>query len=427
MRSRPRAGLVVLGLALISLTPVAPRLVRWPELLAVQLFRPLDALVVRLRRNSEKAVSEPILEQDLIRIRRGLQQRDQLLLSGARRLLPGRRHLLVRVVEVDLRSRRLLVDAGEGAELPRGAAVLAGNIGIGRVLASKQGVAIVETLWTPNARFAGACVVGDPAQEVRFVLSGLDRAEWSASVENPERKSVLQPGEPVYVPDVKDLLPDSIQLLPAGLRLGRLAEDQTLLRTGRAAFCVVPELDLMLLDAVVVITGEMSGDTSVRDLEISKVRALWCGLASPWRHGLTLTGFGLPEMGSVSVDGRFAGVIQSRLVDVARVRGVTDPGQRIPVLLINDQGGGALLVESIKTWTTGARFRVLAGEQAVAPGDLLLTAGRGSHVPRGHLIGKVIAVEDGRIELARYPLRVDSVVEVWRRPSLPERPWELER
>jgi len=425
VRSRPRAGLVVLGLALISLTPMAPRLVRWPELLAVQLFRPLDALVVQLRKRSEVPASEPILEQDLFRIRRGLDHRNQQLLSGARSLAPDRPHLLARVVEVDLRLRRLLVDAGEDAEIPVGAPVLAGNYGIGRVVGARHGVAVVETPWTPEARFAGAC--GGERREVRVVLSGLDRSEWSASVQNPESKSGLTPGEPVFVPDVRDLLLDDwIQLLPAGLRLGRLAEDQTLARTGQRAYCVVPELDLMLLDAVVVIAGQPGDRNPVLNLESTRVNALWCGLASPWRDGLILTGFGLPEQGSVSVDGRFAGIIESQLIDVARVRGVSDPGERFPVLLVGDQRSTTLLLESVKTWASGARFRVLAGEPIAEPGDLLLTAGRGPHVPRGFLIGRVTFAQDGLLELSRRPLHEGSAVLVWRRPGFPARPWEPE-
>ncbi|MFH0943771.1 MAG: rod shape-determining protein MreC [Planctomycetota bacterium] len=423
MKSRLRAGLVVIGLALVSLTPAAPTLIRWPELLAVQLYRPLDALVVWLRRDREGDERVVISGEELLRIRQGIRDRNALLTTGAEKLLPGRPRIVARVVEMDLRGRRLLIDLGAGVEVPSGSPVLAGAYGIGRVTRQENGIAVVTTPWTPNARFAGACAVEDERRMVRFVTSGLSRTEWSAAVENPERKSALVPGASVFVPDVKDLELGSIPLLPADLRLGRLVEDQTLAKTGHKAFCVVPEIDLMLLDAVVVLSDGPIGARPSLGFETTKVGALWCGLASPWRHGLTILGFGLPEQGSVELDGRYAGAIRSRLIDVARVRGVFDPGQRFPVLVVGQEGTGVLLLDSVKTWSDGTRFRVLSGTQNVAVGDLVLTSGRGRHVPRGHLIGQVVRAEDDLVEVRRHSMHQDSMLEVLRRSGFPSSPW----
>ena len=408
---------------MVSLTPAAPNIVRWPELLAVQLYRPLDAFVVWLRRDREGDEPVAITGEELLRIRQGILARNALLTAGAEKLLPGRPRVVARVVEVDVHERRLLVDLGAGVEVPPGSPVLAGAYGIGRVTRQENGIAVVDTPWTPNARFAGACAVQDERRLVRFVTSGLSRTEWSAAVENPERKSALVPGASVFVPDVKDLKLGSIPLLPADLRLGRLVEDQTLARTGRKAFCVVPEVDLMLLDAVVVVSGDPIEAPPGHGFETTKVSALWCGLASPWRHGLMMLGFGLPDQGSVELDGRHVGMIQSRLIDVARVRGVFDPGQRFPVLVVGPDGAGVLLLDSLKTWSSGGRFRVLKGTREVEVGDLVLTSGRGRHIPRGHLIGRVVRAADGQIEVRRHAMHQDSMLEVQRRAGFPTSPW----
>lgn len=415
---------MVLGLTLLSLTPAAPGFLRFPELLAVHLFRPLDAAVLALR-NRPRADRERPLDPSLVsRIQAGLRARDEMLLSGAREFAPNRPHLLARVVAFDAVHRRLLVDAGAGARLKPGDAVTAGHLAVGRVEHAQGGVAVVETPFSPNRRFDAACSGEDRRHDLRFVIKGLNRGEWSAAVTSPERKSKLLAGADVIVPEVGDLVPETVPTLPPGLRMGRLVKDLTLARTGHRAFCVEPVFDLRLLDAVVVLpTEEGEVDEPTLTFEITESDQLVCGLATPWRDGRVVLGFGLPAEGAVSVEQHYVGRLEVPLLGACQMRGVFDPGQVYPVLVIEAGDAWTALVRSVKSWTGGGRLEVVHPGRSPPANALLVTAGRGWHQPRGLLIGRVERNEGGNLDVMGLGSSRCETVRVHRRNGFPTSPW----
>ncbi|MBI4878896.1 MAG: hypothetical protein HY812_04440 [Planctomycetes bacterium] len=295
MKTRLRASLVIVGLALLSATPAAPRFVRHVDLLAVHLFRPLDAGLVALRARMTEAPAAPPASGLDERVAQGLAARDALLRSGADLVAPGRPAAVARIVAIDQHQRLLLIDAGTGVELLPGDPVLAGQFGVGRVRHAQDGVAVVETPFTPEARFAGACAGEEGRPAIRIVLTGLARREWTAAVANPERLSGLEAGKDAVTPETVDLVPASIPTLPAGLRLGGIERDLTLARAGREAFCLRPRIDLAELDAVVVLLSRAPPSPLPPSFYGSQVARLACGLASHWRDGASLTGLTRPS------------------------------------------------------------------------------------------------------------------------------------
>ncbi len=424
MKTRLRASLVIVGLALLSATPAAPRFVRHIDLLAVHLFRPLDAGLVALRARMSAPPPAPPPSGLDERVARGLAARDAVLRSGAEVVAPGRPQAVARVVVLDLHQRLLLIDAGTGVELSPGDPVLAGQYGVGRVRHAKDGVAVVETPFTPEARFAGACAGEEGKPAVRLVLTGLAGREWAAAVANPERLSGLEAGRDAVTPETGDLVPASIPTLPAGLRLGGIERDLKLARAGREAFCLRPRIDLAELDAVVVLLSHAPPSPAPSSFFVDQVARLSCGLASHWRDGANLTGFGLPEGGVVEVSGSFAGTIEAAFAGIARVRGAFDPGQDLLFLVMAEDSVFPLRARTAAVAEDGGDMTFLSGERVPRPGDLLVTTGRGPHVPRGLKVGTVLWSEGETFHVQRQAAPPETAVHVvWRR-GMPDDPWK---
>lgn len=417
---RVNLALIVLGLALLSLTPAAPEVMRRPELLAVHVYRPFDTARRGLVGVTEdEAGSASFTDEVAERIEEGIARWDAQLLGEA-----GADGVIARIVTVDRARRRFLVDAGAGVALEVGDAVTAGKYALGVVRRVFGGIAVVETPWTPDARFAGAAedAVGGV---VRLIVAGLDRPEWTASVSHPERLSALRVDGDVVVPVVDDLLPASVPRLPPGLVLGSLRTDELLRMTGTEAFRVVPTLDVRALDAVCVRTGGRL-ESPPGTFERRQVSALTCGMASPGRDGLLLTGLGLPDGVAVTWNGLFVGTVDAAAFGAARVRGVFDPGRDHCVLLLSPGRTAPLVVRTMRAWRGGGRFRVASGLTGPAVGDLLVTAGRGEHVPRGLFIGAVVRVDDDGFDVLRGEVSLAAPVEVLRRRDVPSDPWSDE-
>ena len=423
---RVNFGLVILGLALLSLTPAAPEFIRRPELFAVHAFRPLDALRDRLVRSGDDEPIESMPPEIAERIERGLASWDEQLAGEAAG--PDRVSRIARLVRIDRGRRRLLIDAGAGTPIAAGDPVTAGNYAIGvvsGVVGGDGGLAVVNTPWTPHETFAAACTdaIGN---RVRLILTGLDRTAWTASVSHPERESALRAGENVIVPEVSDLIPDSVPRLPAGLLVGVLVQDELQRRAGTEAYRAAPRLDVRGLDAVSVrVSAARSSSGSREAFERRPVGVLGCGLASPGRDGLLLTGIGLPKGGAVTVNGLFVGVIDGALGGAARVRGVFDPGREQVVLVLSNQGAGPLGVRAVRSWLGGGRLEVPNEQSLPQVGDLLVTSGRGDHVPRGLFIGSVVQVarDDRTVDVLRGAWPSVARVEVLRRSSFPSDLW----
>ncbi|MFG0317997.1 MAG: rod shape-determining protein MreC [Planctomycetota bacterium JB042] len=408
---------MILGLALLSLTPAAPSFLRRPELMAVHAYRPLDLLRREIGETEAEEEGLGFAPELAARIEAGLSRWDELLLGGA-----GGGGVVARIVAIDRVRRRLLIDAGEGVRLAAGDAVTAGRYALGVVVRAESGMAVVDMPWTPDARFAGAAEDATGA-EVRLILAGLDRLEWTASVSHPERLSALRVDGDVRVPEVDDLLPASVPRLPPGLVLGSLRIDELLRRTGTEAFRVVPTLDVRGLDAVCVRTSGAAAGGGAAGFERREVGALACGLASPGRDGLVLTGLGLPDGAAVTWGGMFVGSVEAAAFGAARVRGVFDPGQDRCVVVLSARRSGPIVVRTLRAWRGGGRLRVGSEQTRPEVGDLLVTAGRGDHVPRGLFIGAVVRVDGETIDVLRGEVSADAPVVVLRRRGMPDDPW----
>ncbi len=422
-------GLIVFGVAILALTPAAPGPLRRFELLAVHLYRPLSTGFEQLELRSLERAPET-REEDRARIEAGIMQWNATLKAGAEQSAPGRDALIARVVDVDVSTRRMLIDAGSSAELSPGDAVLAGRVAVGLVEWAKNGVAIVKTPFTPGARFVGRVDAGPVSPggpngpAVRFVTRGVDWSDWVAAVVNPERERDLAAGLSVTVPDVSDLLPPTVPTLPTGVELGRLQENQLLAETGRQGFCLVPSIQFWQLDAVVVLpTRSPPAPSEEGEFRARPVETIACGLLSPWRDGVVVTGFGLRDSAAVIAAGVFVGAVDSQLMHAAKVRGVFDPGQTWQLLVITASGPYPIRVRAERRFRDGGRFEVLDGARVPEPGELLVTAGRRPHVPRALLVGRVVGIEGTSVDVLRPRPVPDQETEVTWREGFPADAW----
>ncbi len=424
-------GLIVFGVAILALTPAAPGPLRRFELLAVHLYRPLSTGFEQLELRS--VVREPeAREEDRVRIATGIASWNAALKAGAEQYAPGREAVIARVVDVDTETRRMLIDAGAGCELTPGDPVLAGRVGVGFVEWARGGIAVVKTPYTPGARFVG--LAGEPSGSsasggsgggpVRFVTRGVEWSDWSAAVMNPERERDLGAGLLVTVPDVSDLLPATVPTLPTGIELGRLRENPLLAETGRQGYCLVPSLQFWQLDAVAVLPARSAPASDDADeFKARVVEPIACGLLSPWRDGAVVTGFGLRDRAALIVAGVFVGVVESQLANAAKVRGVFDPGQTWQLLVMSPAGPYPLKVRAERRWKDGGRFEVMDGARVPEAGELLVTAGRGAHVPRALLVGRVVGVDGDSIDVLRPRAAPEQDTEVTWRDGFPTDAW----
>ncbi len=420
---KPHGELVVLGLALVAITPAAPRFLRKPDIAAIHLFRPLDAAASALYRRVAEPPVEDATARRLERLEEGLGRWNDVLRAGADRFAPDRAAIVARIIAIDGTRRRLLVDLGRDVAAAPGDPVIAGNVAVGVVERCEAGCAVVVTPWTPEARFAAACLLEAEEREVRFVLVGLDRRAWTASVVHPERQTGLAAGVPVIVPAVDDLLPSSVPRLPPGLRVGELRVDEMLAATGTDTFRAVPVLDVRSLDAVVVLPTPSATPVTRTGFLRREVVRLSCGSASAARDAAFLAGSGLPDGAAVTCDGWFAGVIEGSVAGAARVRGVFDPGQETTFLVLGEGRTWPIAVQTTRVLSRGGRMRVLEDGVAPAAGDLIVTAGRGVHVPRGLIVGQVSTVDGVEFELTCEGRNAGARVEALQRKGLPADPW----
>lgn len=425
------SAVAVVGFALLSLTPAAPKFLRDFDLLFVHVYRLFDFAVKSLRSArgpvAANGASAPSPEESR-RIVEGLRRWDAVLLSGARELVPDRPRVLARIVDVEVRTRRLLIDAGPDVKLAAGDPVVAGETAVGRVLFAHGGVAVVETPWSPDARFAAMCVGDAGAEDIRFVSRGLARDEFSASVVNPERREGLRADAEVRVPDVSDLLPDSVAALPPQLRLGRLEVDQDAERRGgKRAYCVRPVLDLALLDAVAVILDSRPPPRRASGFEFATGSLLTTGVLSSFRDGRMVVGADVAEGAAAVVDDRYAGLVDAALFRAGRVVGLSDPGVLTNAVAIPAAGDPfPVVLQAMQRWKDVARLRVArcTSGRALAAGDLLITAGRGAHTPRGLFIGRVAAADGGTVDLAQPGGPGDTTAYLAQRSGFPANPWK---
>ena len=422
MRSALVPGLVVLGLAVLSLTPASPRFLRELDLLGVFAYRLLDGLVDgALSRLSEP--SEPPPPPDMETIERGLAAWDDVLRSGASRLAADRVAVIARVVEVEAGGTRFAVDAGPDATFRAGDPVMAGDIAVGLVVRSVRGVAMVETPFAQDARFAGVAR-SENGIAVRFISVGEGRAARRASVSFPERADErLTVGEEAIAPEVADLLPGSVAVFPAGARIGVIEEDHARAKArGEPAYRVAPILHPGVIDAVAVLV-ERDADTGLAGgFTSSSARRLHAGMLTPWSDGFGMTGAAAPHGAAVMQGGYLVGFVSSTLAGAMRVRGIGD--QRTPLVVLALREGAT--PSPITVEARGGRrgrfvFRMVTGRQAPAVGDWVVAAGGGRHVPRGAPIGVVVEAEGDGFVVSRP--RVAGELSVLRRADFPD-PWK---
>lgn len=425
MKARLSGTLVALGMALLALTPAAPEPVRNFDLVAVHLYRAFDAGWKYLRNPIGPAPARTRADEELARrIGAGLERWERVLRGeqdGATQAA-----FIARLIDVDVRTRRLLVDAGDGVVLKEGDAVIAHDVAIGLVESATGGVAVVRTPWTHEARFSGMVeVAAADLSPVRLILRGLDRrGDWSAAVMTPEKKHDLEAGATVFVPGVDDLLPASVARLPEGLKLGVLAvDDETAQRSGTQAWCALPSIDILRLDAVAVIPRTPRSKDWTPGFRTVPAQALSFGLLTPRRDGRILAGLGIPDGGAVTAAGYYLGTVEASVAGAARVRGIFDPGLHTFVMLIGADGTFPLLVRAERAISNGGVLTVVNGSRSARPGDLVVTSGRGAHVPRGLIVGKVAKVDGDRLTLVRPLQPVDAPVQVHTRRDFPRDPW----
>ncbi len=429
--SRFSASVAVVGFALLALTPAAPTAVRRCEVVFIHLYRVVDFLVARVRASvhgPRPAVAPALPEAIQDQLRRGLASWDATLRSGNKTHSPKLLSAIARIISIDRTKRRLLVDAGPGRSLEPGDPVSAGEFVVGRVAHAQDGVAVVETPWTPEARFAGSCLSeGAFAGPVRFVMRGLDREEAVAAATNPERREGLRDGALVEVPALDDLLPPTVARLPEKLVLGRLKVDEWLLKaSGEVAYLVYPAIDLEMLDAVAIgVPRDRKHPFRDKEFEVHESTTLSCGLLSSWRDGSALIAYDVPVGAAVLTEGRLTGTVEDSLLGAVRVRGIFDPGRSLSVLVIGQDEAFPALVDVIGHAHDRARLRVtrLPQNRRLAKGDLLATAGKGPHIERGLLLGQVIGVDGDVVEVDAPTPERGSPSTVASRDGYPANPW----
>lgn len=420
MRSALSTSLVVIGLAVLSMTPASPQFLRDLDLTALYLFRAMDVLLERAVDGLSKPrapLADPV---DGAALRQKLRAWDDVLLSGAGRYARDRRAVVARIVEVEAGGGRFVIDAGPAAMLQVGAAVLAGDVGIGFVTWAQDGVAVVRTPFCDDTRVAGLCTdaYGRP---VPFVLVGTGEPAHAAKVTHPERQDGLTVGAEVRAPDVTDLLPPSVTVMPAGVRLGVLALDpeETGLR-GQDSFLMQPILTLDALDAVAVVCDRFAADTADAFIMVPGHR-LTGGMLTPWRDGFGMLGSGFDLHAAVTQRGCLVGHVEALLAGAARVRGLGDQSDPQVVVVIGGNCPYPLAVRSTGLRKRGIRFTLLVGDRCPVAGDWIVSGGRGRNTPRGVPIGVVLRAWDGGFEVQRYAVGGDPVV--LHRSGFPTDPW----
>ncbi|MBK6941285.1 MAG: hypothetical protein IPH13_13985 [Planctomycetes bacterium] len=428
MSARFPAALLVAGFAVLSLTPVAPSLVRDLDVVALHAYRPFAWALREVR--ERRLANEPNLPggDEVVRAlvdsaRDRIAERDAALSDGAA-MLPGKRSFaLARVVSVDPRSRQLLIDTGNHVRASPGDAVLAGNQAVGMVDEVDGPFAVVKTPWTPRARFAAECGAGEPDDpRIRFVTIGEARDEWLATVSSAEGRLATARVLDVKSADVSDLVPASTGLLPSGFFFGTMEADLKTAKTGLQTYCVRPIFDPRLLDAVVVVHEGPFETIGDEDFSVSTLDRLPTAQLSAWREGEALTGAGAgaaPRGAPVVADDILLGFVDAALLGAAKVRGVTDPGQEHTFLVLGDASSRTIVCVSERRMPHGGAFRYLGGGEPPRAGEIVVTAGRGVHVPRGLLVGQVMRSDGDAFEVSRPPERPWRPVEVMRRSAEP--------
>lgn len=420
--------MAVVGFALIALTPAAPSALRRVDALFVHVYRVFDFVIVRLREavhpDLERTTQLPAAVSESVR--RGVSQWDVRLHAGLKESAPELETVVARVVALDRAKRRLLIDAGRSVTLEAGDPVTAGSALVGRVASAKNGVAVVDTPWTKEARFAGASVGEGELGPVRFVIRGLDREDVVAAVTNPERREGLRSGVEVVTPELSDLLPDSVRRAPVGLLLGRLALDEFLERaSGEVAYLVRPIVDVELLDAVIVgVPAERVDRAGEGSFQKTPLTKLSCSLLATWRDGAVASGSAAIG-GAVMADGYFVGVVDDARFGTVRIRGIFDPGNELHVLVLaeNDTYPAQLRSLGKNGASTRAKITRITSGREIGPGDRLVSAGRGPHIARGLLIGEVLAAEGEELVIrAPRPTPGRSVFALVR-TDYPADPW----
>lgn len=429
--SRFSASIAVVGFALIALTPTAPAFIRHIDLAFVHLYRVFDAVVGGLRTESKASQQQRerarlAAEETRHRIQAGIKRWNDRLRDGARALAPRSASAVARIVAIDRVKRRLLIDAGLGLDLRPNDVVVASSVLIGRVQSSQQGLAVVETPWTPDARFAAASFKPGAEEPIRFVARGLVRDSAVAAVTNPERREGLTEGGLVETPEVSDLVPEDFGRIPPGFTIGRLAYDrEAQRRSAEDQYLIEPIVDLELLDAVVVLYERDRLQQPVTTFAATEARRLGCGLLSPWRDGVVMSGISAPEGSPVLLDETLVGSISHSLVSASRARGMLDPGRSIGVLVIGrkDTFPAEFRVKSHRQNEARLEVARLANGYELSEGDLIVTAGRGAQMPRGLFIGTLHRSADGDFSIEAPEVNPDAKLTVLRRSEYPDDPW----
>lgn len=428
MSARFPAALLVAGFAVLSLTPVAPSFMRDLDVLALHAYRPFAWTLREIR--ERRLANEPTLPggDDVVRAllataRDRLAERDAALSDGAATLPAKRSFALARVVAVDPRSRQLLIDTGNHVRPSPGDAVLAGNQAVGMVEEVDGPFAVVKTPWTPRARFAAECGSGEPDDpRIRFVTVGEARDEWIAAVSSAEGRLSTARILDVKSANVTDLVPASTGLLPPGFFFGTMEADLKTAKTGLTTYCVRPIFDPRLLDAVVIVHEGPFETIGEADFVSATLDRLPTAQLSAWREGEALTGAGagaVPRGAPVVADDVLLGFVDAALAGAAKVRGVTDPDQEHTFLVLGDAASRTIVCTSERRMPHGGAFRYLGGGEPPRAGEIVVTAGRGVHVPRGLLVGQVMRSEGDVFELSRPPERPWRPVDVMRRSVEP--------
>jgi cell shape-determining protein MreC len=431
--SRPEfrisSSVAVVGFALIALTPAAPSALRRIDALFVHLYRPLDAVIERAHAAVHPEIPEslPLPEPLRNRVVAGLRAWNAVLRSGLRESGPNLDSVVARVVALDRVKRLLLVDAGPDVEFEPGDPVSAGASLVGRVVRANNGVAVVETPWTRDVRFAGAIDLGPESDPIRFVVRGLDREEVVAAVTNPERREGLRDDLDVFVPNVSDLLPESLRTPPMGLLLGKLSLDtESFHASGEVAYLLQPSLDIELLDAVVIaFRPGREVDPPEKSFERRPLEKLTTSMLSNWRDGFVAVGSGAAIGSAVLADDHFVGVVADARFGTVRIRGVFDPGNRVHGLAVTADDAFPLELAIRSRAGSDVRATVLrraAGRQPAA-GDLLVSAGREAHTPRGLMIGAIVAVSGDEVILRAPTVAIGCRLDVLTRIAYPANPW----
>lgn len=421
--------MAVVGFALIALTPAAPAFVRRIDAFFVHLYRVFDSVVVFARDvvHDDLSIPRGLTPAVFDAVRAGVGRWDSRLRSGLADAAPERATVVARVVALDRARRVLLVDAGPDVDLAPGDPVAAGAALLGRVLRAESGVAVVETPWSKEARFAGASVGSGDLGPIRFVMRGLDRPEAVAAVTNPERREGLKDGLEVITPELDDLLPESVDRAPPGLLMGTLALDEWLAHaSGEVAFLVRPIVDVELLDAVVIgVAKERVRRTGASAFVRVPLTRLSCELLSTWREGAVASGSGAAIGGAVIAEGHLVGTVEDARLGTVRIRGLFDSGNPIHVLVLaaNDTFPAQLVAMGRSGAIGRARIARLTSDRSIAAGDRLVSAGRGAHVGRGHVIGVVEAVEDDMVFIRAPVSAPGRTVHAIVRAGFPQDPW----